>query len=59
MNGLTVAVVGAGIVGRTLAAGWARAGHRVVLGSRQPDSDQIRQAVADTGAQRAARPSTL
>ena len=56
MNGLTVAVVGAGIVGRTLAAGWARAGHRVVLGSRQPDSDQIRQAVADTGAQRAARP---
>ena len=56
MNGLTVAVIGAGIVGRTLAAGWARAGHHVVLGSRQPDSDQIRQAVADTGAQRAARP---
>jgi 8-hydroxy-5-deazaflavin:NADPH oxidoreductase len=56
VNGRTVAVVGAGIVGRTLAAGWARAGHHVVLGSRQPDSDQIRQAVADTGAQRAARP---
>jgi 8-hydroxy-5-deazaflavin:NADPH oxidoreductase len=56
VNGLTVAVIGAGIVGRTLAAGWARAGHHVVLGSRQPDSDQLRQAVADTGAQRAARP---
>lgn len=56
MNGLTVAVIGAGIVGRTLATGWARAGHDVVLGSRQPDSDTIRQAVADTGAQRAARP---
>jgi len=56
VNGLTVAVIGAGIVGRTLAAGWARAGHHVVLGSRQPDSDQIRQAVTETGAQRAARP---
>ena len=56
MDQLTIAVLGAGIVGRTLAAGWVRAGHHVVLGSRQPDSDKIRQAVADTGAQRATRP---
>lgn len=56
MSALTVAVVGAGIVGRTLAAGWVRAGHHVVLGSRQPDGERIRQAVAETGAQRAARP---
>jgi 8-hydroxy-5-deazaflavin:NADPH oxidoreductase len=34
---LTVAVLGAGVVGRTLARAWAVAGHGVILGSRQPD----------------------
>ena len=49
-----IAVLGAGTVGRTLAAGWARAGHDVVLGSRTPDTDRLRAAVAETGARRAA-----
>jgi 8-hydroxy-5-deazaflavin:NADPH oxidoreductase len=49
-----IAVLGAGTVGQTLAAGWARAGHDVVLGSRAPDTDRLRAAVAKTGAQRAA-----
>jgi 8-hydroxy-5-deazaflavin:NADPH oxidoreductase len=49
-----IAVLGAGTVGRTLAAGWARAGHNVVLGSRNPDTDRIRAAVAETGARQAA-----
>jgi predicted dinucleotide-binding enzyme len=51
---LTVAVLGAGIVGRTLAEGWARAGHRVLLGSRRPDSARVVEAVAQTGATSAA-----
>jgi predicted dinucleotide-binding enzyme len=44
---LTVAVLGAGVVGRTLATGWARAGHHVVLGSRDPASNRTRDAVAE------------
>jgi predicted dinucleotide-binding enzyme len=48
---LTVAVLGAGSVGRALAAGWASAGHRVLLGSREPDSERIAAAVTETGAQ--------
>jgi hypothetical protein len=36
-GGLTVAVLGAGAVGRTLATGWSRAGHHVVLGTRELD----------------------
>ena len=49
-----VAVLGAGTVGQTLATGWARAGHEVVLGSRTPETDRVRAAVAATGAGRAA-----
>ena len=49
-----IAVLGAGTVGQTLATGWARAGHEVVLGSRAPETDRVRAAVAATGARRAA-----
>jgi len=45
----TIAVLGAGPVGRTLAAGWAGAGYHVVLGSRAPGSDRIRAVVAELG----------
>ena len=51
---LTVAVLGAGTIGRTLATGWARAGHRVVLGTRQPHDDRIHRAIDETGADHAA-----
>jgi 8-hydroxy-5-deazaflavin:NADPH oxidoreductase len=47
---MNIAVLGGGIVGRTLAAGWARAGHEVVLGSRDPKAERVRQAVVETGA---------
>lgn len=46
----TIAVLGTGVVGRTLANGWARAGHKVLLGSRTPDSERLAEAVAETGA---------
>jgi 8-hydroxy-5-deazaflavin:NADPH oxidoreductase len=49
-----IAVLGAGTVGRTLAAGWARAGHDVVLGSRTPNTNRLGAAVAETGARQAA-----
>jgi len=49
-----IAVLGAGVVGRTLAARWTRAGHEVILGSRDPGADRVVAAVAETGAARAA-----
>ena len=51
---VTIAVLGTGDVGSALATGWARAGHHVILGSRRPDSERIRRAVADIGAREAA-----
>ena len=51
---VTIAVLGTGDVGSALATGWARAGHHVILGSRRPDSERIRRAVADIGASEAA-----
>jgi 8-hydroxy-5-deazaflavin:NADPH oxidoreductase len=44
-------VLGAGSVGRALAAGWVRAGHRVLLGSREPASERMVAARTETGAQ--------
>ena len=37
----TIAVIGAGIVGRTLAAAWVKAGHQVAIGSRDPESATV------------------
>ncbi len=42
----TIGVLGAGVVGSTLATGWARAGYTVVLGSRQPDAPRVQEALA-------------
>jgi predicted dinucleotide-binding enzyme len=47
---LTIAVLGAGVVGRTLATGWAKAGHTVVLGSRDPAGDKTTSAVQEVSA---------
>ena len=54
-EGLTVAVLGAGVVGRTLASGWSRAGHRIVLGTRDPGSARIREALGELDHATAAR----
>lgn len=35
---MRIAIIGPGNVGRSLAAGWTRAGHAVVFGSRTPDA---------------------
>jgi hypothetical protein len=43
------AVLGSGQVGRSLGAGLVRHGHDVVMGSRDPDSEQVRTWLAATG----------
>ncbi len=39
---MQIAILGTGNVGQALGAGWARAGHAIIFGSRQPDSDKVR-----------------
>lgn len=46
----TIAVLGAGNIGATLASKWASAGHTVVIGSRQPNSSAVQTLVAGIGA---------
>ncbi len=43
---MKIAIIGAGNVGGALAAGWARAGHEVILGVRNLDDSEIKALVA-------------
>lgn len=45
----TIAVIGTGTVGRTMGKLWAKAGHRIIYGSRTPDDPRVKTLVADTG----------
>lgn len=47
---MKIAILGSGNVGGALAAGWAKAGHEVVIAARNPDSDSARAAAEATGA---------
>ena len=47
---MEIAVLGTGSVGGALGAKWADAGHRVVFGSRLPESDKVQQLVQRCGA---------
>lgn len=40
---MRIGVIGSGAVGRRLSAGWAGAGHEVVLGSRDPQAADLRE----------------
>jgi hypothetical protein len=44
-----VGVIGSGVVGQTLAAGFAGRGHDVVLGSRDPGKDEVRAWLESVG----------
>ena len=46
---MNIAIIGAGNVGGALGGSWAKAGHRVVFGVREPDSDRTKKLLADTG----------
>lgn len=43
---MKIAIIGAGNVGGALAAGWAKAGHEVILGVRNLDDSEIKALVA-------------
>lgn len=49
MDGIGLAVIGTGNVGRTLADGWANAGHRTTLAGRDPGRDDLAQWSSATG----------
>jgi predicted dinucleotide-binding enzyme len=44
---MKIGIIGTGNMGQALGGGWARAGHEVLFGSRQPE--KARQAAADAG----------
>lgn len=46
---VTLAVLGSGSVGRALAAGFAKVGHRVVLATRTPADEELRSWAAGAG----------
>jgi 8-hydroxy-5-deazaflavin:NADPH oxidoreductase len=55
---MKLAIIGAGHVGGTLGARWARGGHEVVYGVRHPDGERTRTVLAASGPQaRAASPA--
>ncbi len=43
---MKIAIIGAGNVGGALAQGWARAGHEVILGARNPADSEIKALIA-------------
>ncbi|PBC36803.1 hypothetical protein CJ179_43335 [Rhodococcus sp. ACS1] len=43
----TVAVIGAGVIGRTLATRWSKAGHTVVFGVRRPEDPSLVEFAAE------------
>ena len=45
----TIAIIGTGNVGATLGKAWAAKGHRIVYGSRSPDSEKSKELVKNTG----------
>lgn len=48
-NAMTIGIIGSGNVGGTLGTRWARNGHKVVLASRNPDSDEMKELAAKAG----------
>ena len=48
---MKIAILGAGNIGRTLAQKWVAAGHAVMFGVRDAQSDKVQAAVAATGGQ--------
>jgi NADPH-dependent F420 reductase len=51
---LKIAVLGTGRVGSTLGGRWAKNGHTIVFGSRNPASDKVKQLLSQAGPKAAA-----
>ncbi|MBT8441936.1 MAG: NAD(P)-binding domain-containing protein [Gammaproteobacteria bacterium] len=52
-NAASIAIIGTGEVGSALGVSWGRLGHPIIYGSRNPDSDKVRELVARSGNARA------
>lgn len=50
---MRIGIIGAGSVGGALGSGWARAGHEVTFGVRDPSSPKTAELLKDTGAKAA------
>lgn len=50
MSSTNIAVIGSGIIGRTLATRFAQVGHRVTFGARTPDNPDLKAFAAGIGA---------
>jgi predicted dinucleotide-binding enzyme len=50
LKGQRIGVIGSGAVGQTLAAGFASRGHDVMLGSRDPEKNEVRAWLEGAGA---------
>lgn len=46
---MKIAIIGTGNVGRTLGTSWAKKGHQVIFGSRDPHSEKVREVLAAAG----------
>lgn len=46
---MKISILGTGDVGRVLGAGFARHGHQVMIGTRDPSAEKVRQWVRQTG----------
>jgi predicted dinucleotide-binding enzyme len=47
---MQIGIVGAGNVGSTLGSGWSKAGHKIIFGSREPNSQKLRELTRSIGA---------
>jgi 8-hydroxy-5-deazaflavin:NADPH oxidoreductase len=47
---MKIGIIGAGTVGSSLGTAWAKNGHTIMYGVRDPDSDKARKAVSTSGA---------
>jgi hypothetical protein len=50
---MNITIIGAGSVGGNLARGWAKRGHVLTIGARNPASDKLASLLAETGAKAA------
>lgn len=46
---MNIGIIGSGSVGGALGKTWARVGHRIVFGSRHPESSEMRETVRQAG----------
>ena len=53
----TIAIIGTGAVGSVLGPRWAALGHKIVYGSRTPDSDKVKALLKDTPKATVAKPA--